>query len=75
VQISLVAWWLGWAAAVLYGVSLPLSATWDSVTPIDYVAALHAFGPTFDSGGIRGLTSVYTMILCGYAVRPLRWMP
>ena len=29
VQISLVAWWLGWAAAVLYGVSLPLSATWD----------------------------------------------
>lgn len=29
VQISLVAWWFGWTAAVLYGVSLPLSATWD----------------------------------------------
>jgi len=29
VQISLVTWWLGWGAAVLYGASLPLSATWD----------------------------------------------
>ena len=29
VQISLVTWCLGWAAAVLYGVSLPLSAMWD----------------------------------------------
>lgn len=29
VQISLVTWWLGWPAAVLYGASLPLSATWD----------------------------------------------
>ena len=46
-----------------------------SATPIGYVAALHAFGPTFDSGGIRALTSVYTMILCGFAVRPLRWTP
>ncbi len=44
-----------------------------SATEIDYVAALHAFGPTFDSGGIRALTSVYTMIFCGYAVRLLRW--
>ena len=29
VQISLVTWWLGGSAAVLYGASLPLSATWD----------------------------------------------
>jgi hypothetical protein len=28
-QISLIALWLGWGAAVLYGASLPLSATWD----------------------------------------------
>ena len=28
-QVSLVTWWLGWRAAVLYAVSLPLSATWD----------------------------------------------
>jgi len=28
-QVSLVAWWLGWIVAVLYAVSLPLSATWD----------------------------------------------
>ena len=28
-QVSLVAWWLGWVAAVLYAVSLPLSASWD----------------------------------------------
>ena len=29
VQVSLVAWWLGWIAAALYAASLPLSATWD----------------------------------------------
>jgi 1-acyl-sn-glycerol-3-phosphate acyltransferase len=29
VQIGLVAWWLGWVPAAIYGVSLPLSATWD----------------------------------------------
>lgn len=29
VQISLVAWWLGWIAVVTYAISLPLSATWD----------------------------------------------
>jgi 1-acyl-sn-glycerol-3-phosphate acyltransferase len=29
VQVSLVAWWLGWIAAVLYAISLPPSATWD----------------------------------------------
>jgi hypothetical protein len=29
VQISLVNWWLGWRAAVVYGASMPLSATWD----------------------------------------------
>jgi glycerol-3-phosphate O-acyltransferase/dihydroxyacetone phosphate acyltransferase len=28
-QVSIVAWWLGWAVAMLYAVSLPLSATWD----------------------------------------------
>ena len=28
-QVSLVAWRLGWIVAVLYAVSLPLSATWD----------------------------------------------
>lgn len=28
-QISLVVWWLGGVTAVLYGASLPLSATWD----------------------------------------------
>lgn len=28
-QVSIVAWWLGWAIAVPYAVSLPLSATWD----------------------------------------------
>ena len=29
VQISLVTSWFGWGAAVLYGASLPVSATWD----------------------------------------------
>jgi len=29
VQIGLVGWWLNWIAAAGYGVSLPLSATWD----------------------------------------------
>jgi len=28
-QISVIAWWLGWVAAVAYAISLPLSATWD----------------------------------------------
>lgn len=28
-QVSFVAWWLGWIVAVLYAVSLPLSATWN----------------------------------------------
>jgi hypothetical protein len=28
-QLSLVAWWLGGVAAIPYGVSLPMSATWD----------------------------------------------
>jgi glycerol-3-phosphate O-acyltransferase/dihydroxyacetone phosphate acyltransferase len=28
-QVSIVAWWLGWAVAMVYAVSLPLSATWD----------------------------------------------
>jgi len=29
VQISLITLWVGWGAAILYGASLPLSATWD----------------------------------------------
>ena len=28
-QVALVAWWLNWVVALGYGVSLPLSATWD----------------------------------------------
>jgi hypothetical protein len=28
-QVAMVAWWLGWIAAVWYAVPLPLSATWD----------------------------------------------
>jgi len=28
-QVSLIAWWLNWMTALLYAVSLPLSATWD----------------------------------------------
>jgi hypothetical protein len=39
-QVSFVAWWLGWIVAVLYAVSLPLSATWTFATPIVYAAQL-----------------------------------
>ena len=28
-QIGFVVWWLGWIAALVYAISLPLSATWD----------------------------------------------
>jgi len=58
-----------WGAAALYDASLPLSATWDSVTRIAYVVGPCESGPIFDRGKMQAFTGACMMIWHGYVAR------